>query len=97
MIRSQYNSGRKLTSMYIYSYFVNGIEYQLKSTAVNPQDSKVGDRCTVWYNPKNPRNALEYRYKSNKLFNILLIVGIALILLSLIMPVAVIAIQANNS
>ena len=33
--------------MYIYSYIVNGIEYQTKSTICSPQIRKVGDSCTM--------------------------------------------------
>ena len=86
-IRERYNSDSQLPSMKVYSYSVDGIEYQLKSTAINPKASKVGDRCPIWYDPKNPKNALEYRYKSNKLFNILLIVGIVLLLSPIILAV----------
>ena len=82
-IRKRHNSNGSLPSMKVYSYIVNGIEYQLKSTALNPNASNVGDQCPIWYDPKRPNVALEYRYKSNKLFNILIIVGI-LMLLSLI-------------
>lgn len=51
------DSDGPLPSMYVYSYYVDGIEYQLKSTAYNPQVDKVGDHCTIWYNPAKPKGA----------------------------------------
>ncbi len=92
-IRNRHNSGGSLPGMKIYSYRVDGVEYQLRSTAVNPNASNVGDNCPIWYNPKNPKDAVEYHYSSNKLFNILLIVGIVLILASLAMPIISAALQ----
>lgn len=92
-IRNRYNSGGSLPRMKIYSYRVDGIEYQLKSTAVNPNAANVGDTCPIWYNPKNPKDAVEYRYSSNKLFNILLIIGIVSIVASLALPFISMALQ----
>ena len=92
-IRERYNSDGPLPSMKIYSYRVDGIEYQLKSTAINPNAASVGDTCPIWYNPKNPKDALEYRYKSNKLFNILLIVGIVLLLSPIVIAFISLALQ----
>ena len=86
-IRERYNSQGSLPSMKIYTYTVDGIEYQLKSTAINPNASRVGDQCPIWYNPKKPQDALEYKYNSNKLFNILLIVGIVLLLSPIVLLV----------
>ena len=94
-IRARYNSDGPLPSMNIYSYSVNGIEYQLKSTAINPNANKIGDRCPIWYDTKNPKNALEYRYKSNKLFNIFLIIGIVLLLSPIILAVIAAGAQAQ--
>ena len=92
-IKNRYNSDGNLPDLKIYSYRVNGIEYQLKSTAINPNADKVGDSCPIWYNPKNPKDALEYRYHSNKLFNILLSVGIVMLVSSLILPFISLALQ----
>lgn len=92
-IRNRHNSGGALAGMKIYSYRVDGIEYQLKSTAVNPNAANVGDTCPIWYNPKNPKYAVEYRYSSNKLFNILLIIGIVSIVASLALPFISMALQ----
>lgn len=86
-IRERYDSNGRLPSVKVYSYYVSGIEYQLKSTAINPNASRVGDQCPIWYDPKNPKNALEYRYNSNKLFNILLIIGIVLLLSPIVLAV----------
>ena len=92
-IRERYNSDGRLPSMKVYSYRVDGIEYQFKSTAINPHADKVGDACPIWYNPKNPKDAVEHRYSSNKLFNILLIVGIVLLVSPIIIAVLAAAIQ----
>ena len=94
-IRGRYNSDGSLHGMHVYAYFVDGIEYQLKSTAVNPHVHNVGDSCPIWYDPKNPKVALEYHYRSNKLFNILLVVGVVLILLGLVLPFLGLAFQAS--
>ncbi len=94
-IRERYDTNGRLPSMHIYSYYVNGIEYQLKSTAINPNVSRVGDQCPIWYNPKKPQDALEYRSNSNKLFNILLIIGIVLLLSPIILAVLSAALQAK--
>lgn len=94
-IRERYNSDGRLPSMQIYSYSVDGIEYQLKSTAINPNANKVGDRCPIWYDPAKPKDALEYKYNTNKLFNILLVIGIVSILASLILPFVGFAMQTK--
>ena len=77
----RFNSDGPLPDMHVYSYSVNGIEYRLKSTAINTQANNVGDQCTIWYNPANPKEAQEFRYNSNKVYVILLICGIMLLLL----------------
>ena len=51
------NSDEPLPDIYVYSYSVDGIEYQLKSTVYNKQVNAVGDHCTIWYNPKKPKDA----------------------------------------
>ena len=94
-IRERHNSQGSLPRLNIYTYRVDGVEYQLKSTAINPNASKVGDQCPIWYNPKNPQDALEYSYKNNKLFNILLIIGIVLLLSPIILAVISAGMQAN--
>lgn len=92
-IRERHNSKGRLASMKTYSYTVNGKQYLLNSTAINPNAAGVGDQCPIWYNPKKPEDALEYRYKSNKLFNILLIVGILLILSPIVIGVISLGMQ----
>ena len=79
-LQSRRNSKGVLSTMKYYTYTVDGIEYQFKSTAINPHANRVGDQCPIWYNPKKPQIALEHRYGSNKLFNILIIVGIVMLL-----------------
>ena len=93
-IRERYNSKGRLASMKTYAYTVNGTQYLLNSTAINPNASRVGDQCPIWYDPKHPNVALEYRYKSNKLFNILLIVGIVLLLSPIILAAISAGMQA---
>ena len=73
---------------YIYSYFVNGIEYQTKSTICSPQIRKVGDSCTIWYNPKKPEDALSIHYASAKIYTIILIIGIVMVLLGIVLTAA---------
>lgn len=74
------DSDGPIPSMYVYSYRVNGAEYQLKSTAVNKQVDRVGDSCTIWYNPAKPKEAQEFHYESNKIYNFILISGIVMAL-----------------
>lgn len=93
-IRERYNSKGRLASMKTYSYTVDGVQYLLNSTAINPHASRVGDQCPIWYNPKKPSVALEHRYASNKLFNILIIVGILMLLSPIYLSFIYAAMQA---
>lgn len=68
---------------YIYSYFVGGHEYKLNSTILNKQVSQIGDYCTIWYNPKNPKDAQPFHHESTTIYTILLIVGIVMIILGI--------------
>lgn len=77
------DSDGPLPSMCVYSYYVDGIEYQLKSTAYNPQVDKVGDHCTIWYNPAKPKDAQSFHYDSDKVYKIILIIGIVMVLLGI--------------
>ena len=77
----------------VYSYFVNGIEYQIKSTAINKYVNRAGDLCPIWYNPANPREAQEFHYEKNKVYTIILIVGIVMLAASFILPIVGIALQ----
>ncbi len=86
-ISGQYGSNGARPTMKYYSYTVDGVEYQLKSTAINPHASNVGDQCPIWYDPKKPSVALEHRYGSNKLFHILLLVGILMLLSPILLAV----------
>ncbi len=81
------NTSRDVSrSVYYYSYNVDGIEYKLKTFDRGPESNKVGDSCTIWYNPKKPKDSLAHRYKSYKAFKILLISGIVMIVTALILP-----------
>ncbi len=64
---------------YVYSYSVDGIEYQIKSPNISSEVGKVGDSCTIWYNPANPKQAQPFHYDSLKIYNIILILGFVMI------------------
>ena len=44
---------------------------------------RIGDNCTIWYDPSKPDYAQPFRYESNKVYNIILIIGIAMVLLGI--------------
>ena len=90
------NSDGPLSSMYVYTYYVDGIEYQLKSTAYNKHVDKIGDKCTIWYNPKKPKDAQSFHYDSNKVFRVILIIGIILLVLGIALPIVSIGLQAMS-
>ena len=75
------------SSSYIYSYVVDGIEYQIRSTILSQEAKKTGDACTIWYNPNKPKEAQPFRYESAKIYNILIVIGIVMILLGFILTV----------
>ncbi|MCR5775322.1 MAG: DUF3592 domain-containing protein [Lachnospiraceae bacterium] len=79
------NSNGNLGHGYIYLYSVNGIEYKLRSTVHSKEASGVGDDCTIWYNPKKPKEAQPFHYDSLKVFNILIIIGIVMVLLGIVL------------
>lgn len=79
------NSDGPLPSMYVYSYTVNGTEYHTKSTIRSSEADEVGDQCTIWYDPKKPKNAQPFHYGSTKIYNIILVVGIVMILLGIVL------------
>lgn len=64
---------------YYYTYSVDSVEYQTKSTIASKQVTDIGDACTLWYNPKKPGAAQPFHYETNKGYIIILIVGIVLI------------------
>lgn len=77
------NSEGSAGHTYVYSYQVNGIEYQMKSVNRSPQANKVGDPCTIWYNPAKPKDAQPFHYDSGKVYTIILILGIVMLLLGI--------------
>ncbi len=79
------NSDGPLPSMYVYSYSVNGVEYQIKSTIRSTEADDIGDQCTIWYNPKKPKNAQPFHYGSTKVYNIILVIGIVMVLLGIVL------------
>ena len=79
------SQGTAAGSVHIYSYYVNGIEYQIRSSAINKEANQVGDRCTIWYNPAKPKEAQEFHYASNKIYTIILIIGIVMLPLGFIL------------
>ncbi|MBO5999449.1 MAG: DUF3592 domain-containing protein [Lachnospiraceae bacterium] len=72
---------------YIYSYSVDGTEYQVKSVNSSPEASKIGDSCTIWYDPAKPKTAQPFHYESGKVYRIILIIGIVMILLGILLLV----------
>ena len=82
-IRKRYDSEGSLKSKHVYSYEVDGIEYQLETLDHSPEVNNVGDTCTIWYNPKKPKDAQAYR-GSAKYLKSLLLVGIALFLVGIL-------------
>ncbi len=79
------NSENMTGKAYVYSYNVEGIEYQITSTAQVKGVGGIGSECTIWYNPKKPKDAQPFHYESSKVFTIILIVGIVLLVIGLIL------------
>lgn len=79
------NSNGDIRRTDVYSYRVDGVDYQIRSTALNPDVSEIGDSCTIWYNPAKPKDAQPFHYESNKVYRIILVVGIVLTLLGIIL------------
>ena len=71
-------------SFYVYSFSVNGIEYQLKTPESNKLANEVGDEVDIWYNPVKPQEAQAIHY-STKVFTIFIIIGILLVLIPIIL------------
>ena len=79
------NSNGPISDMYVYSYYVDGIEYKLKSTVRSPETHEAGDTGTIWYNPKKPKDAQTFRYSSDRVYKILFFIGIAMLLVGIIL------------
>ncbi len=87
-IKRRYNSEGNLPDMYYYSYFVDGEEYQIKSTVRASGVHAVGEECTIWYNPKKLQDAQPFHYASSKVYRIILIAGIVMILAGIVLFLA---------
>ena len=72
---------------YLYSYTVDGTEYQVQSVNLSPEAKEIGDNCTIWYDPKKPKDAQPFHYESNKIYNIILIIGIVMLPLGFLLTV----------
>ncbi len=83
-IRGRFNSKGRLKSMHVYSYQVDGEEYQLETLDYSPDAENVGDVCTIWYNPDRPEDAQAFR-GSNKYLKTLLIIGLVLEVLGIVL------------
>ena len=83
-VQARFNSNGSQKSMHVYTYQVNGIEYQLKTLDYSPEAERVGDACTIWYNPEKPEDAQAYR-ASDGYLKVLLYVGLALIPLGIVL------------
>ena len=90
-IRKRSRSDKTSSTAYIYSYVVDGIEYQIRSTIPSQEAGNVGDACTIWYNPNKPKEAQPFRYESAKIYNILLIAGIVMVLVGIVLFVVGVA------
>lgn len=62
---------------YVYAYMVDGEIYQITTTILSKEANKVGDACTIWYDPKKPKHAQPFRYESLKIYRNLFLIGIA--------------------
>ena len=78
---------RKHGFWYYYSYEVNGTAYELKSPNSSPEAKEIGDDCTIWYDPAKPKDSQPFSYTSDKVYNIILIIGIAAILLGIFLTI----------
>ena len=71
---------------YIFSYYVGDVEYTLNSTTASKEADRVGDACTIWYNPEKPQEAQCFHYgDSDKTFVIIRRVGLAALPLGLVL------------
>ena len=80
--QERYNSSGRLPSEHVYSYSVDGVEYQFKSPEYNPGAQNIGDICTIWYDPERPEIAQAFR-GSAKYLKTLRNIGIALIIIGI--------------
>lgn len=83
-IQKRFNSKGSLKPAHIYTYTVDGVEYQLRTLDHSLQVSRVGDSCDIWYNPQKPEDAQAFR-GSDKYLKTLLMVGIAALLLGIVL------------
>lgn len=91
-VRRRYNSEGNLKDMHVYSYQVNGVDYQLETIDHSMQANAVGDACAIWYNPAKPEDAQAFR-GSDKYLKVILLVGIALVVLGIVLTLAGLAQQ----
>lgn len=85
-VQRRFNSKGSLKSAHVYSYQVDGVDYQLKTLDYSPEVHAIGDSCTIWYNPDKPQDAQAYR-GSDEYLKTLLIIGIALIVLGILLAI----------
>ena len=83
--QARYNSKGSLPDMNFYSYLVDGVEYQIKSTVRSSEANGIGDSCTIWYDPNNPEDAQPFHYESPKVYKIILIIGIVMVLIGFVL------------
>ena len=74
-----------IADLHVYSYRVNGIEYQLKTPQHSMEADRIGDSCTIWYDPAKPKYAQAY-HGSDKTLKIILIIGIVMVILGVVLP-----------
>lgn len=83
VLRSVRDNDENIT--YVYSYCVDDTAYKLVTSYSAPGVNKAGDTCTIWYNPKKPKDAQAYHSDSNKIYRIFLILGIVLVFVGIVL------------
>lgn len=78
------NSSGSTGHSFTFSYNVDGTEYKLRTT-VYTEASNIGDTCTIWYNPKKPKEAQPFHYETMKTYKIILFCGIVSIIAGIIL------------
>ena len=87
------NSDTSTGHSYIYSYFVDGNEYKLKSTVPSKDTNQIGDTGIIWYNPRKPKDAQTFRYSSDKVYRIIFLIGIVMLVLGVVLFVVGVGMQ----
>ena len=82
-IRPRFNSEGSLKDAHIYTYYVDGVQYQLETVDYSLNDSTVGNSYPIWYNPAKPEDAQAF-HGSDKYLKNMLIIGLVLLLVGIV-------------